>query len=105
VLQRALILCTGTVIGPEHLEIEVALLRPGETASVRDDAFDRIAERNSAGALARRLEHAERDVLLEALRDPQSTRQAVAERLGISPRTLRYKLARLRASGVEVPAA
>jgi DNA-binding Lrp family transcriptional regulator len=28
----------------------------------------------------------------------------VARRLGISPRTLRYKLARLRAAGVEVPA-
>jgi two-component system, response regulator FlrC len=105
VLQRALILCTGPVIGPEHLEIEVAMLRAIESSGERDDSSERAAERASAGALARRLEHAERDVLLEALRDPQSTRQAVAERLGISPRTLRYKLARLRASGVEVPAA
>jgi hypothetical protein len=29
----------------------------------------------------------------------------VAARLGISPRTLRYKLAQLRSAGVEVPAA
>jgi two-component system response regulator FlrC len=29
----------------------------------------------------------------------------VAEKLGISPRTLRYKLAQLRSAGVDVPAA
>jgi len=33
------------------------------------------------------------------------SRDDMAERLGISPRTLRYKLARLRAAGVSVPAA
>ena len=42
--------------------------------------------------------------LLEALRSG-SPRREVAERLGISPRTLRHKLARLREAGVEVPAA
>jgi len=29
----------------------------------------------------------------------------VAEKLGISPRTLRYKLAQLRSAGIDVPAA
>ena len=44
-------------------------------------------------------------------RDPRSaarrarSRREVAEKLGISPRTLRYKLARIRSAGVEVPAA
>jgi len=31
-------------------------------------------------------------------------RKDVAEKLGISPRTLRYKLARMREDGIEVPA-
>ena len=35
----------------------------------------------------------------------EAHRADLAERLGISPRTLRYKLARLRAAGVSVPAA
>ena len=34
---------------------------------------------------------------------PARNRNAAAERLGISPRTLRYKLARLREAGVVVP--
>ena len=42
--------------------------------------------------------------ILDALRTG-SPRREVAERLGISPRTLRHKLARLREAGVEVPAA
>jgi len=98
VLQRALILCTGPVVGPEHLELEAINGRQSEQANDETNA-------SAAGALARSLERTERDLLLEALKDPQSTRQRVAERLGISPRTLRYKLARLRAAGVSVPAA
>ena len=50
------------------------------------------------------LRMAEKQILLTALRSGTSRRE-VAERLGISPRTLRYKLAQLRSSGVDVPAA
>jgi two-component system response regulator FlrC len=102
VLLRALILCTGPVIGPEHLELEALNGRDvAEPAGEAGGASGAAA----CGALARSLEATERELLLEALRDPQSTRRTVAERLGISPRTLRYKLARLRAAGVSVPAA
>ena len=104
VLQRALILCTGPVIGPEHLELE-ALNGRDIAASTGETASDGGSAATSAGVLARSLEATERELLLEALKDPQSTRRVVAERLGISPRTLRYKLARLRAAGVSVPAA
>jgi two-component system response regulator FlrC len=55
-------------------------------------------------SLASTLGEAEKDLILEALRSGDGRRE-VAERLGISPRTLRHKLARLRESGVEVPAA
>jgi len=41
-------------------------------------------------------------LILDALRSDNGNRQAAAKRLGISPRTLRYKLARLRESGFEV---
>jgi two-component system response regulator FlrC len=102
VLQRALILCTAPVVGPEHLELESITGRPAE-AVVEEFPDEGLGA--AAGALARSLERTERDLLLEALKDPQSTRRLVAERLGISPRTLRYKLARLRAAGVSVPAA
>jgi two-component system response regulator FlrC len=50
------------------------------------------------------LRDAERDLILDVLGSGASRREA-ADRLGISPRTLRYKLARLRSEGADVPAA
>jgi two-component system response regulator FlrC len=50
------------------------------------------------------LQAAEQELILDALGEGAS-RQQLAERLGISPRTLRYRLARLRAAGRDVPAA
>jgi two-component system response regulator FlrC len=51
------------------------------------------------------LGQAERDLILDALRSGQGNRREAAERLGISARTLRYKLARLREAGIDIPAA
>ena len=42
-------------------------------------------------------------VILEVLEEVKGSRKAAAERLGISPRTLRYKLARLRDAGFALP--
>jgi two-component system, response regulator FlrC len=58
-----------------------------------------------ANSLANSLDQAERDLILDALRTGQGNRREAAERLGISQRTLRYKLARLREAGIDVPAA
>ncbi|MBV8743216.1 MAG: sigma-54-dependent Fis family transcriptional regulator [Sinobacteraceae bacterium] len=57
------------------------------------------------GSLASSLDQTERDLILDALRSGQGSRREAAERLGISQRTLRYKLARLREAGIDVPAA
>jgi two-component system response regulator FlrC len=92
-LQRALILNQTTVIGPEHLSFE----------SITDAPALRAPAPVTPLALRGSLREAERDLILGALEDG-ATRREVAERLGISPRTLRYKLARLKADGVAVPA-
>ncbi|WP_274600869.1 helix-turn-helix domain-containing protein [Ectothiorhodospira shaposhnikovii] len=42
-------------------------------------------------------------MILDALRVEEGSRKDAAARLGISPRTLRYKLARLRDAGVSIP--
>jgi two-component system, response regulator FlrC len=97
-LQRALILVNGPVIGPEHIQFELA----------NDGALDSAAttvEMPTAGSLASSLGQTERDLILDALRAGNGSRREVAEKLGISPRTLRYKLARLREAGIDVPAA
>jgi len=41
--------------------------------------------------------------ILDALKHDNGNRQAVAEKLGISERTLRYKIAKMREQGVQIP--
>jgi two-component system response regulator FlrC len=91
-LQRALVLVEGTVIEAEHILFE-------------KQGTEIDAQITAGPALHEKMERAERDVILEALRAANGSRREVAEKLGISPRTLRYKLARIRSAGVEVPAA
>jgi two-component system response regulator FlrC len=96
-LQRAMIIGNGPVIDAPHIRFEA--LR--EIVPVRISAP--IAE-TCASELRGSLRNTEKQILLNALRTGTSRRE-VAEQLGISPRTLRYKLAQLRSAGVDVPAA
>jgi two-component system response regulator FlrC len=91
-LQRALVLVEGSVIEAEHILFEKQPTRLDVTIT-------------GAPVLHQTMERAERDVILEALRAANGSRREVAEKLGISPRTLRYKLARIRSAGIDVPAA
>ncbi len=96
VMQRALILLEGATILASHIRFEMdeALADgPARTAAPAPVA---------RGQLSMALASAERELILGALREEQGSRRAVAERLGISPRALRYKLAQLRASGVDL---
>ena len=100
-LQRALILVTGPVIGPEHIQFELSGDSLGETMpSARREAPPTSHARQAS--LAQSLEEIERDLIRDALRAGSGSRRDAAERLGISARTLRYKLARLRAAGFDV---
>src|SRR5581483_11474575 len=122
-LQRALILVNGPVIRPEHIQFELAnegtlagsggggitithLDRVGNTGTATEiKSAAGAAAKETGRSLANTLGQAERDLILDALRSGQGNRREAAERLGISPRTLRYKLARLREAGIDVPAA
>jgi two-component system response regulator FlrC len=99
-LQRALIIANGPVIEAAHIRFEalreVSVVRPVSPApTVVEDV---------PSVLRGSLRATEKHILLSALRAGASRRE-VAERLGISPRTLRYKLAQLRSAGIDVPAA
>ena len=95
-LQRAIIISNGPVIDAVHIRFEA--LRDAQPIRASAQVMD--LDRELRGTLRM----AEKQILLTALRSGTSRRE-VAERLGISPRTLRYKLALLRSSGVDVPAA
>ena len=62
------------------------------------------ADASAAPALEGDLKRREQELIVQALASSQGSRKAAAEYLGISARTLRYKLARLREQGVELPA-
>jgi two-component system response regulator FlrC len=55
------------------------------------------------GGLGDDLREREREVIFAALRITAGSRKLAAERLGISPRTLRHKLQQLKAAGVPIP--
>jgi two-component system response regulator FlrC len=99
VMQRALVLCDGDLIGVEHIAFE-----PVPTISEGNVRTAASAIRRPSDDLAASMAQAEQQILIEALRAGAGSRENVAERLGISPRTLRYKLARLRAAGVDLRA-
>ena len=100
-LQRALILASGPVIEPAHIRFESVTDTEAQPASL---PLPLPVDCEPASALRGSLRETERELILGALGEGVSRSEA-ADRLGISPRTLRYKLARLRASGIAVPAA
>jgi two-component system, response regulator FlrC len=96
VMQRALILASGPVIQADHIHIEES------AAAACSDPALATAHSPQPTALSTSVSATERDLILAALRSENGNRSAIAKRLGISPRTLRYKLAKLREAGVEV---
>lgn len=57
-----------------------------------------------AGPLGEDLKRREFQMIIDTLRSERGRRKEAAERLGISPRTLRYKLAQMRDAGMDVEA-
>jgi two-component system response regulator FlrC len=85
-LQRAMILLGGTVISAADLAF---------------DAFSELPKQHSD--LNAGLRNREFQLIIDALRAHKGKRNEVAVSLGISPRSLRYKLARMREQGVSIP--
>jgi two-component system response regulator FlrC len=94
IVQRAAWLAAGGIIHAQDLDMGVtapcgevgAAPPPGQEPGLGHDLRER-----------------ERELILETLRVTGGSRKLTAERLGISPRTLRHKLQQLKASGVSVP--
>lgn len=92
VIQRALILKQGQEIQTQDIMLE---------SSIEQFPLEPLLEDN--GMLHSDLRDREAEVILETLRNFKGSRKKTAEKLGISPRTLRYKLARMRDAGTPVP--
>ena len=97
VIQRALILKQGRQIEAEDILIEL-----GSSLNAAE-AEPHPAEAEDAGRLHSDLRDREAQVIIDTLKQFNGSRKKTAEQLGISPRTLRYKLARLREAGAAIP--
>lgn len=102
VVQRALILMNGAEILPEDLMMEAGSVPEKSTAPESEVPVPDISPATMEMPEGMSLKDRERQLILDALASG-ITRQAVAEKLGISPRTLRYKIARMKEEGVEIP--
>jgi len=77
---------------------------PGQAATAAERLVPSVTDASAEEAgLDRDLKDRERELILATLRLTGGSRKLAAERLGISPRTLRHKLQQLRAAGVTVP--
>ncbi|WP_286265407.1 sigma-54-dependent transcriptional regulator [Thalassotalea atypica] len=95
VVQRALILHANNIIEAtdlliENFDTQISIHAPNPT--------------QHEDKLGSELKLQEHQIILDTLQACHGSRKAVAERLGISPRTLRYKIAKMRDSGIQIPA-
>jgi two-component system response regulator FlrC len=97
-LQRAVILCSGNVIRARDLRFEPPV-GPAQAAPAAPSA---TAGTPPETLLQENLHVVEGHLIVDAL-SRAGSRQKAAELLGLSPRTLRYKIARLRSAGIAIP--
>lgn len=120
VMQRALILQPGSVIQAVDLGLQIqqnafsakpslADESPSTPLSAADIPAALIAsdfdDKEDQALLGSDLKQREFEIIAQTLKQERGSKKNTAERLGISPRTLRYKMARLREEGFDLEAA
>jgi two-component system response regulator FlrC len=105
VVQRALILQAGhfITVNDLHMLSGAIPLTMNQTDEAQPQE-DVLAVEEDAGKLGTDLRQHEFQLIIDALKATGGSRKEAAERLAISPRTLRYKLARIRESGIDLDA-
>lgn len=101
VIQRALVLQINGIIEVSHLQLPSVEIEEVEakTHKIMSQTSNRNKEDNKD---VNRLKNHEFDLIEQTLNEHQGNRQQVAAMLGISERTLRYKLAKMRKEGYAV---
>ncbi len=97
----------GNVRELDNLIQRTTILLRGDIIDAGDLAFEKQQQQIVAEAqnndLNQDLRSHEQQIILDALIVKNGRRDAVAKLLGVSPRTLRYKLARMRVAGIQIP--
>lgn len=102
-LERALVLHQGTQIEEVDLMMDGQSTNPTVSAPFGEpESTPRIAEAPTHPS-GTDLRSREQDAILKTLHSFSGRRADTAKHLGISPRTLRYKIARMREHGIAIP--
>lgn len=96
VMQRALIFQAGTTIEAQHIRFE-AVAAPVPAAGTPPASIENTSDKVS---LISDVRQHEAQVITDALRESFGNRKEAAHKLGVSERTLRYKMARMREQGL-----
>ncbi len=103
-LQRAVILCAGGVIKARDLRFESTNeISTVSSAMPPSRSASSVEARVAQGRLHDDMQVVEHQLVVDALAAGHGSRKKAAEFLGISSRTLRYKIARLREAGIPIP--
>ncbi|MEO8400372.1 MAG: sigma-54 dependent transcriptional regulator [Gammaproteobacteria bacterium] len=92
VIQRALVMINNDVIDEADLDLKPTLF--GRSDEITD---------NHSEQLSTNLKVNEARIILDVLRETDGCRDMAARKLNISPRTLRYKISKLKSTGMKVP--
>ena len=103
IMQRTLIIQAGNTITATDLVFEDNVEMKDLEQSINESVVELPAEAPTASSqLNEGLRSVEEQIILKTLQEQQGSRKITAEKLGISPRTLRYKIARMKEAGVAV---
>lgn len=100
-IQRALILQSGVLIEPVDLHLQAGAISI-DVDEVSPPQVELQEDPDEAGKLGTDLRQHEFQLIIDALKATNGSRKLAAERLAISPRTLRYKLAKIRDAGIDL---
>ena len=104
VVQRALILQSGDSVLENDIHFEAARkAKAGLQVAMKVSDVEAVAADGESDSLTGDLKQREWNLILGAIKNAKGSRKMTAEKLGISERTLRYKLARMRDAGITVP--
>ena len=103
VLQRALILQTGSIISADDLAYEAISGAQQTTNELNATPVTEQSETVSPVDNADDLRSHEQRHILDILAKHRGSRRETAKELGISERTLRYKISRFREQGIAIP--
>jgi len=93
----------GNVRELENLVQRTLILSSGSEIRAVDLAFEQATSEQQAADLSQGLRNREFQLIIDAMNAHGGKRSDIAAALGISPRSLRYKLARMRDEGIAIP--